>query len=133
VSQAGDKGTGLVVTEEDYIQFLTVINDPLTGVPTHVASKLATSTLLFLGYSLEDWDFRTLYKALIEQRLSKYQRRTAFAIQWHPPEFWVKYWRAKGIVIYDCDVYDFAEELKRRYAERYDSLRVSAPLSTLWG
>src|ERR1700692_3240622 len=37
--------------------------------------------LLFLGYSLEDWDFRTLYRGLIEV-LPEDDRRTAFAIQW---------------------------------------------------
>lgn len=116
------EGAGVVITEEDYIQFLTIINEPIKGIPNHVLSKFANSTLLFLGYSLEDWDFRTLYKGVIEQRLSSYQRRTAFAIQWSPPAFWVKYWERKGVVIYNCDIHDFADELERRYKERYGCL-----------
>lgn len=112
---------GLVITEEDYIQFLTVLNDRTKGVPNHVRQKFVGSSLLFLGYSLEDWDFRTLYKALIEP-LPHNQRRNAFAIQWNPPKFWVDYWKKKGIHIYDCDVYDFAETLERKYVATYGSL-----------
>lgn len=119
----------VVITEEDYIQFLTIINEPVKGIPNYVLSKLANSTLLFLGYGLEDWDFRTLHKALIEQRLTKYQRRTAFAIQWRPPKFWVDYWRSKNVQIYDCDIHDFAEDLERLYVERYGSLSASASTS----
>jgi hypothetical protein len=120
-------GAGVVITEEDYIQFLTVINEHVKGVPTHIVERLTFSTLLFLGYSLDDWDFRTLHKALIEQRLSRHQRRTAFAIQWHPPKFWVEYWKPKGVQIYDCDIYDFAEDLEDMYKEKYGSLSARAP------
>ena len=117
-----NRGAGVVITEEDYIHFLTIINEPVRGVPNHVVSKLANSTLLFLGYSLEDWDFRMLHKVLIEQRLTKHQRRSAFAIQWRPSKFWVEYWSKKQVEIYDCDIYDFAEDLERLYVERYGSL-----------
>jgi hypothetical protein len=110
------------LTEEDYIRFLTVIGQPGAGVPNYVSSKLVYSRLLFLGYSLEDWDFRTLYKCLVEA-LPHDQRRTAFAIQWHPPKFWVNYWQKKQVIIYDYDVYRFADELEDRYIKRYGSIR----------
>jgi hypothetical protein len=85
------------LTEEDYIRFLTVIGQPGAGVPNYVSSKLVYSRLLFLGYSLEDWDFRTLYKGLIET-LPRDDRRTAFAIQRHAPKFWVNYWEKKQVI-----------------------------------
>jgi hypothetical protein len=115
-------GAGVLITEDDYVQFLTVINETMHGVPTHIVSRLTRSTVLFLGYSLDDWDFRTLHKVLVEQRLSKHQRRAAFAIQWQPPQFWVDFWKTKNVVIYDCDIYDFAEDLEARYIAKYGSL-----------
>jgi SIR2-like protein len=120
---ASDKDpSDVVLTEEDYIRFLTVIGQPGAGVPNYVSAKLVHSRLLFLGYSLEDWDFRTLYKGLIET-LPRDDLRTAFAIQWHPPKFWVDYWEAKHVVIYDYDIYRFAEELEARYKARFGTLR----------
>jgi len=112
----------VILTEEDYIRFLTVIGKPGAGVPKYVSSKLVRSRLLFLGYSLEDWDFRTLYKGLIET-LPRDDKRTAFAIQWHPPKFWVNYWEKKQVIIYDYDIYRFADELEDRYIKRFGSIR----------
>jgi hypothetical protein len=116
-----DDPSDVILTEEDYIRFLTVVGQAGVGVPNYVSSKLVHSRLLFLGYSLEDWDFRTLYKGLIET-LPVNSRRTAFAIQWRPPKFWVNYWEKKQVIIYDYDVYRFADELEDRYVKRFGSI-----------
>jgi SIR2-like domain len=113
------KRSSILISEEDYIEFLTVVSDKEKGVPPPlIAEKLVDSILLFLGYGLEDWDFRTLFKGLIETLESR-DRRMSFAIQRHPSAFWVRYWESKGVTIYDVDLYDFAEQLETRYLERY--------------
>lgn len=101
----------IIITEDDYIQFLTVIGKQ--GIPTFIKSALTSSTLLFLGYSLEDWDFRTVYKALIEG-LERREQLKSYAIQRYPSGFWVDFWKGqnKKVQIRDVDVYDFAEDLK---------------------
>jgi hypothetical protein len=114
----------ILITEDDYVQFLTIVGTP-QGVPPSVSSKMSAGNLLFLGYNLEDWDFRTLYKGLIERRPSSKQRKS-FAIQKEPSEFWVKYWEKKDVVIYDYDIYEFGHELERRYVDRYGSLTAYA-------
>jgi SIR2-like domain len=106
--------SSIVISEEDYIRFLTLIGRQNEGIPNLIKQFLQDSTLLFLGYSLEDWDIRTIYKGLVETLVPS-QRRTSFAIQWNPPDFWVNYWKKKGIEIYSMDLYKFAEELKVRY------------------
>ena len=104
----------LIVTEDDYIQFLMVMDkqEQKIGIPRQITSKLSYSTLLFLGYSLEDWDFRTIYKGLIES-LPKQQARRSFAFQKKPSKFWVEFWKSKGVEIYDVDLYDFADQLDK--------------------
>lgn len=107
----------LILTEEDYIQFLSVVGRQDQGVPTLVSEKLINGTILFLGYSLEDWDFRTIFKTLIEP-LPEIQRPKSYAIQLNPPEFWVRYWEKKGVTILDADIYDFAEELQMQWQDQ---------------
>lgn len=107
----------LILTEEDYIQFLSVIGQKDMGMPDLISGKLVKATILFLGYSLQDWDFRTIYKALIEP-LDQWRRPQSFAIQRDPPDFWVRYWERKGVTILDMDLYDFAEELQKRWQKR---------------
>jgi SIR2-like domain len=102
-----------IVTEEDYIEFLTVAAIENRGVPNVITKDMVTSTLLFLGYSLEDWDFRTIFKGLIEA-LSPHHQRQSFALQKDPPDFWVRFWQAKGVDIYNVDLHEFALELGER-------------------
>jgi hypothetical protein len=108
----------LIITEDDYIQFLTVVGIDNVGIPKLVTKGLVPNTLLFLGYGLEDWDFRTIYKGLIEP-LPKHQSRKSFAIQKDPSDFWVEFWKAKGVIIYNIDLYDFADQLERTYFAKY--------------
>jgi SIR2-like domain len=104
----------IIISEEDYIEFLTVAPLQDVGVPNLISAKLENSVLLFLGYGLEDWDFRTIHKVLID-KLRRNDKRKSFAIQRKPSKFWVNYWAEKKVVIYDMDLYDFAAELERRY------------------
>lgn len=114
---ASPQPSRIIITEDDYIKLLTFIGKKGEGVPNLIWDFMTDGTLLFLGYSLEDWDFRTIYKGLIEA-LPPNARRTSFAIQKDPPHFWVEYWKRKGVVICDMDVYRFADELKKRCQER---------------
>jgi hypothetical protein len=111
----------VIITEEDYVQFLTIVGRENIGIPRLIQKKIVPSTLLFLGYSLEDWDFRTIYKGLIEP-LPKHTARKSFAIQKDPSEFWVRFWEDKGVVIYNLDLYEFAEQLKASYESKYGKI-----------
>jgi hypothetical protein len=110
----GDGSTEVIVSEEDYIEFLTVVGgDGKAGVPRLISNLMVDSSLLFLGYSLEDWDFRTLYKGLVEP-LPFRQQRLSFALQKDPSPFWEAYWASKQVKIYNVDLYEFADELRGR-------------------
>jgi hypothetical protein len=56
----------LVVTEEDYIQFVLRMSDksPYHPVPEVAKAYLAKCSTLFLGYSLRDYNLRLLFKTL---------------------------------------------------------------------
>jgi hypothetical protein len=64
----------LVVTEEDYDGFL----DKYPLLATYLANLLITRTAVFIGYSLDDPDFRQIWQ-VIGERLGR-ARRLAYAI-----------------------------------------------------
>jgi hypothetical protein len=50
----------LVLTEHDYLKFLVnVSGDPML-IPPQIQKAITGNSLLFLGYKLDDWDFRIL-------------------------------------------------------------------------
>jgi hypothetical protein len=56
----------IVVTEEDYITFVLRMRDAdeLNPVPLAVRAQLAQHPTLFIGYSLNDYNLRILFRAL---------------------------------------------------------------------
>jgi SIR2-like protein len=101
----------VVVTEDDYIDFISVLSNDGLGVPQIIRQEMSYSTLLFLGYSLEDWDFRALYKSLVMSQLTPNGTRKSIAIQKGASEAWRKFWMAQQVDIYDVHIYDFAQRL----------------------
>jgi len=80
-----DEGS-LLVTEDDYIDFTVSLSqrggaeDPV--IPHWIRRALGRTTLLFVGYSLEDWNFRILMRQLIEQlRVLRHQQSPSISIQ----------------------------------------------------
>jgi hypothetical protein len=113
-----DDGSGeVIISEQDYIDFLTVLgSESKGGVPPLISAMVQDSSLLFLGYGLEDWDFRTIYRSLVET-LPRRGQRMSFAIQKDPSLFWEELWREKKVKIYNVDLYEFAAELKAKMIE----------------
>ena len=111
------KGQKLLITEDDYVELLTFITHADTGIPNKVKRCLITSTVLFFGYSLEDWDFRVLYKSLIEP-LSEDRQEKPYAFQRNPDPAWVGFWSRKNLDIFDIDHYVFASQLEEVCRQR---------------
>nr|HEX4316283.1 SIR2 family protein [Kofleriaceae bacterium] len=74
----------MVVTEDDHFEFLTaVVADPKLFPPI-VKRALSTTSLLFVGYSVLDFGFRVLLRALLKSVSAK-NPRLGVAVQL-PPE-----------------------------------------------
>ena len=78
----------MVLTQEDYLEFLiTLAKDRGMGsnrlVPTQVLPAMTRKPLLFLGYGLRDWSFRTLFRGL-HSTLAEVHRRRHVSIQLAP-------------------------------------------------
>jgi SIR2-like domain len=83
----------LVVTEADYDGFLT--NYPL--IATYLANLLITKTAVFIGYSLDDPDFRQIWH-LVASRLGK-TRRMAYAIMVNAPSGDIARFERRGVKV----------------------------------
>ncbi len=95
----------LVLTEDDYLDFLVKVSD-LDVIPKRVAQALTDSSLLLLGYQLDDWDFRVVFRGLITSK--HYSRRLlSLSIQLMPDEEGIK------------DINDAQEYLQRYFGKAH--------------
>ena len=73
----------MVLTETDYVSFLVAWSKRKDMIPPRIQRAFSGASLLFVGYSLEDWTFRVLMRALVSS-LEAGLRRVSVAVQLVP-------------------------------------------------
>ncbi|MCP4699226.1 MAG: SIR2 family protein [Gammaproteobacteria bacterium] len=74
----------LVLTEDNYLEFLVNISRDLDRIPYRIRQALADSSLILLGYNLKNWDFRSLFWGLLQSR--EYRQQGVSILQLVPSE-----------------------------------------------
>jgi hypothetical protein len=72
----------LVLSEDDYLaHFVRLSRDWQTTLPLNLLEALAQHTFLFLGYSVDDWDFRVIVQGLLAAIAGTGSRRRHVGVQ----------------------------------------------------
>ena len=74
----------LVLTEDDYLDFLVNISRDQDLLPPRIQRAMAEASLLFVGYSLADWDFRVIFRGLVTST-ERALRRISITVQLPTP------------------------------------------------
>jgi hypothetical protein len=110
VSRGDDAYDSYVISEDDYIKFLT--HTSLQDlIPSTLLAKLFTSHILFLGYSLQDWNLRVILHQIATQRdLS----RDSWAIQKQVQEVDRALWECRNVRLHEVALDAYVVELRKR-------------------
>jgi hypothetical protein len=100
----------IVLTQDDYLEFLTNLTvdtteDSLRMLPTSILEALTRRSLLFVGYSLQDWTFRVLFHGLLKA-VPGINRRRHLSVQVAP-----------SLAGTRADVLEIQRELARYYED----------------
>jgi hypothetical protein len=120
----------IVLTEDDYFDYLIGVTSNKELIPGVVRRALADTALLFVGFRMDDWDFRVLFRSLMSQEGRG--RRSGYAhvaVQIDPDEgrildperarrYLESYFGSADISIYWGSAEDFLCELWRRWERR---------------
>ncbi len=120
----------MVVTESDYLDFLIyMVKNWQALLPAVVRTALSASALLFVGYSLIDWDFRVLLRGIISSHEASLTY-PAIAVQLRPDalnesnldktiKYLQKYFgnipKIPKVKVYWGTAREFSRELKERW------------------
>jgi hypothetical protein len=125
-----DVEDSLVTTQDDYFDALIATSRQL--LPRAVKSALTNSALLFIGFQMDDWNFRVLFRFLMNQQGAEaLKRHPHVAVQIDPEDqrvhnpraarrYLAKYFgdAAAKISIYWGSAEDFARELLQQCQSR---------------
>ena len=111
-----DEPRSMVITQSDYIRYLTYLNDVDRGMPEYFRKTIIPQfTLLFLGYSLEDWNFRVIWEGVLSNQANLNLNKEAYALVKNPSHFQTRYWARRNVVVLDEDLTDFARKLAEHF------------------
>jgi hypothetical protein len=113
----------LVLTEKDYIDFALAINKEgdQDMLPPSIRKPLALTSLLFVGYSLDDLNFRLIFQGVVNSQSKP--RGTILSVQLPPrnnPDQAIKYLQRYTRSMFKVRVYwgdpsDFCKDLLQRW------------------
>ncbi len=113
----------LVLTEDDYLDFLVNFNRYDDFLPLRISEALSGTSLLFIGYRLADWTFRILFRALLTS-LEAGLQRVSVAVQIPPSDEAAKDYLTKyfanfpgKVRVYLGDARTFTSELRKRWEQ----------------
>src|SRR5262245_64973301 len=72
-----ERPDSLVFTEDNYFDFLIGMKKNKDFIPAVVKRALADTGLVFLGFQLDDWNFRVMFRAIMDQAGGR--RRSQYA------------------------------------------------------
>lgn len=116
-----DEWDSFVITEMDYVEFLSRIASK-SAIPSLFSAHCRDRSLLFLGYSLRDWNFRTILRSLnrfFAKRVASYDEEEicSWAIDQEFSELEMKFWQKRGVYPYAVSIDEFVETLRERMAK----------------
>lgn len=123
-----DQLPSILLTEDDYIDFITEAQGELSFViPPIIQRALSTYSLLFVGYSLNDWNFRILLRSIM-RRINKSGQRLNMSVQLPPGDssvapgahqeaeaFLCDYLGTEDVRVHWGDAREFLNELRQRW------------------
>jgi hypothetical protein len=108
----------MVLTEDDYLDFLVRLSRDQSIIPPRIQQAIGGTSLLFLGYSLNDMNFRVIFRGLRNQLSTQ---KFSVTVQIPPEEgpqvveYLTKYFNDSKIRVYWGKAVDFVNELSRRW------------------
>ena len=111
-----EKPRSMVITQTDYIHYLANLNDPDRGMPEFFRKTVIPDfNLLFLGYSLEDWDFRVIWEGVLANYRDAAVDLKSYALLKNPSDFQREFWMERKVKLIDVDLTEFAICLAREF------------------
>lgn len=121
----------LVVTEDNYFEYLIGLGRNNKLVPDRVLRAVTDASLLFLGFQLDEWDFRVLFRSIMRLagggRLEDYSH---VAVQIDPVEsrpqdldkardYFKEYFNKARINIFWGSIEEFTKQLRDEWLKKF--------------
>jgi hypothetical protein len=113
VDRTDEERDSFVITEDDYIDFLSRTNLSAL-VPAPLLATMFSSHFLFLGYSLQDWNLRVILHRIWSEQSHDY---ADWSIQHPVNPIEQRLWAKRNVDVQDVPLSEYVAELQHRLKE----------------
>ena len=132
-----DKDDGLVISDNDYVTYISQMNSAHGTLPSYVNTLMQDKAFLFLGYSLADWNVRSVFETIRKKRGQDFAGQD-YAVTSYLGDYELEFFKRNGLAILKTDlntyVHSVAEVLQKlkgnnsaRWGTLVDSILSSLP------
>ncbi len=107
---------GIVITDDDYVDFISRMSKNEGAIPSYVGGLLQSLPFLFLGYSLNDWNVRSIFNMLVERR-GKEDDVQDYSVMLSCNKYEEVFFRKNQIIIIQSDLNAFAKSVTNHAPE----------------
>lgn len=113
---AADRENNFTITEDQFINYL-VSSDIVNLIPPVLVNKLKSSSLWFLGYSLNYWNLRVILNRIWPQGIPKEHTNQWWAVQQNPGNIDKILWEDSGVKLISSPLDDYVTGLENTLKE----------------
>jgi len=98
---------GIVISDNDYVDYVSQMGRPDGVIPVHVSELMRNRRFWFLGYSLSDWNVRSIYQSLKERSKSDVKTISDYSVMRSVGKFEGLFFDKNEITIFQAELNEF--------------------------
>jgi hypothetical protein len=103
-----EEADGVIISDNDYIYYIKQMGKGNNVIPSYVNTLMNNKPFLFLGYSLNDWNIRSIFETMREKR-SPYGGVQDVSVMYEVGEFEEVFFQRNDILIFKTDLNSFVD------------------------
>ena len=100
---------GVVISDNDYVDYVSRMAKKDGVIPVHVTELMREKSFWFLGYSLSDWNVRSIYETVKAKSNPEAKSIKDFSVMYSVGEFEKLFFEKNDITIFRASLNEFVE------------------------
>lgn len=105
------KDDSLVISDSDYVKHISRMSMSEGGIPSQIGLLIHEKPFLFLGYSLNDWNVRSIFEAVVQKRGTETDVRD-YSVMLSLTEYEMAFFDEHHITVMKTDLNTFAQSIR---------------------
>jgi len=107
-----DRFDSVVISDNDYVDYISRMSTNEGVIPVYVGKLMRDKPFLFLGYSLKDWNVRSVFESMVRKRGSPEGVKDCLVARNYTP-LDAAYYNKHNILVLKSDLNSFVDGIRR--------------------